>query len=138
MLNSSDFDIYESSRRLRDLRKKTKTSLDTLASAIGVSKQVLINYELACRYQDCPENLQPSKTDAIAGMGISTLYKIAQYFHVSADYLLGTNNTSDPDETLRFALFGGDAEYISDEAFEDVKRFAQIVAEKEKAKRNGK
>ena len=64
--------------------------------------------------------------------------KIAEFFNVSADYLLGTNTTSDPDETLRFALFGGDAEYISDEAFEDVKRFAQIVAEKEKAKRNGK
>ena len=101
MLNSSDFDIYESSRRLRDLRKKTKTSLDTLASAIGVSKQVLINYELACRYQDCPENLQPSKTDAIAGMGISTLYKIAQYFHVSADYLLGFTKYPTQNTTLR-------------------------------------
>ncbi len=64
--------------------------------------------------------------------------EIAEFLDVSADYLLGTNNTSDPEDALRFALFGGDAEYISDEAFEDVKRFAQIVAEKEKAKRNGK
>ena len=64
--------------------------------------------------------------------------KIAEFFNVSADYLLGTDGTTDPEQALRFALFGGDAEYISDEAFEDVKRFAQIVAEKEKAKRNGK
>lgn len=39
------------------------------------------------------------------------------------------------EDDIKFALFGGDAETISDEAFEDVKRFAQIVAEKERRKR---
>ena len=101
MLNSTDFDIYECSRRLRDLRTKTKTSFSTLADAIGVSSQVLKNYELACRYQDCPENLQPAKTEAIAGMSIDKLYKIARYYNVSADYILGFTDYPTIDMTVR-------------------------------------
>jgi transcriptional regulator with XRE-family HTH domain len=101
MLNSKDFDIFESSQRLRDLRTERKISFDTLAEAIGVSPQVLKNYELACRYRDCPPNLQPNKMEAIAGMSISTLYKIAQYFNVSTDYLLGFTKYPTPNATLR-------------------------------------
>ena len=101
MLNSKDFDIFESSQRLRDLRTERKISFDTLAEAIGVSTQVLKNYELACRYRDCPPNLQPNKMEAIAGMSISTLYKIAQYFNVSTDYLLGFTKYPTPNATLR-------------------------------------
>ncbi len=80
--------------------------------------------------------------------GRNTSYKkyihaIANYLGVSVEYLRGeTDNkyptdssVSSPDELIKFALFGGDAETISDEAFEDVKRFAQIVAEKERRKR---
>ena len=63
------------------------------------------------------------------------LIKIADYFNVSVDYLLGNDVETDSDNLIKFALFGGDAEHISDEAFEDVKRFAQIVAEKERRKR---
>ena len=70
------------------------------------------------------------------------LVKIAEYFGVSVDYLLGNTDIQTPDRSqltdadIKFALFGGDAEYKSDEAFEDVRRFAQIIAEKEKAKGN--
>lgn len=63
------------------------------------------------------------------------LIKIADYFKVTVDYLLGNEVETNPDDLIKFALFGGDAEHISDEAFEDVKRFAQIVAEKERRKR---
>ena len=71
--------------------------------------------------------------------------KIANYLNVSVEYLMGETDYDDkrladssatnPDDIIKFALFGGDAEHISDEAFEDVKRFAQIVAEKERRKR---
>ena len=70
------------------------------------------------------------------------LKKIAEYFNVSVDYLVGATDLQAADRSqltdadIKFALFGGDAEYISDEAFEDVRRFAQIIAEKEKAKNN--
>lgn len=87
-----------------------------------------------------------------------TIQKIADYFHVSADYLLGNVNepfmhidnertaweVNDPgdcstfhrtvtDADLKFALFGGDGE-ITDAMFEEVKRFAAFVKQREQEK----
>lgn len=64
-----------------------------------------------------------------------TLQKIAEYFEVTIDYLLG--NEKEPatleggelEDTLKFALFGGEA---SDAQFEEVKRFAQFIKERDK------
>lgn len=67
----------------------------------------------------------------------ATLSKIAAYFGVSVDYLLGNEEKEKPtavkavsDEELKFALFG-DAT-VSDEDFEDVKRFAEFIKNKKK------
>ena len=73
-----------------------------------------------------------------------TLDKIAAYFGVSADYLLGKENKNAPtvsgeravsDDDIKFALFGGDRE-VTDEMYERVKKFAAFIkleeAEKEK------
>ena len=66
----------------------------------------------------------------------ATLTKIAEYFAVSTDYLLG--NTKAPthdskyaisDEEIKFALFGGGDE-ITDEMYEEVKRFAAYVKQR--------
>ena len=68
------------------------------------------------------------------------LLKIADYFGVSVDYLLGSTDLQAADRSelttadIKFALFGGDSEFISDEALEDVIHFAQIIAEKERQK----
>lgn len=90
-------DIFESSRRLRDLRTSSKISHEKLATDIGVSKQLLKNYEQAFLNSGIPTGAKSDKTEAIAGMSISTLYKLAKYFNVSADYLLGisSNPTTD-------------------------------------------
>lgn len=63
--------------------------------------------------------------------------KVAAYFGVSVDYLLETKKKKSPqpikavsDEELKFALFG-DAT-VSDEDFEDVKRFAEFIKNKKK------
>ena len=90
-------DIYESSKRLRDLRTSRKISHEKLATDIGVSKQLLKNYEQAFLNSGIPTGAKSDKTEAIAGMSISTLYKLAKYFNVSADYLLGIspNPTTD-------------------------------------------
>lgn len=65
------------------------------------------------------------------------LTKISAYFGVSVDYLLGNEEKEKPtaekavsDEELKFALFG-DAT-VSDEDFEDVKRFAEFIKNKKK------
>lgn len=63
--------------------------------------------------------------------------KVAAYFGVSVDYLLGNEEKEKPtavkavsDEELKLALFG-DAT-VSDEDFEDVKRFAEFIKNKKK------
>lgn len=56
--------------------------------------------------------------------------KIADYFGVTVDYLLGnaeSNTISDDD--LKFALFGGDGE-VTDEMLAEVRRFAQFLKER--------
>ncbi|MBQ8574793.1 MAG: helix-turn-helix transcriptional regulator [Clostridia bacterium] len=61
-----------------------------------------------------------------------TLAKIASYFGVSTDYLLnGTDNTTKiiTDDDIKFALFGG--MNVSDKVYEDIKKMAIIMAEKE-------
>lgn len=64
-----------------------------------------------------------------------TLAKIAKYFDVSVDYLLGKTDEPNPvrttitDDDLRFALFNG--RKVSDKVFEDVKKLAVLMAEKE-------
>ena len=69
-----------------------------------------------------------------------TLIKIANYFNVSVDYLLGNekqkNPATDSDEMLMFALYGGDNADITPGMLEDVRNFAQHIREKNKGKNN--
>lgn len=72
------------------------------------------------------------------GLNSETAAKLAEYFGVSVNYLLGreaaeivqegsTKTVSDRD--IKFALFKGN-EGISDEAYEEVKAFAEFVRQK--------
>lgn len=73
----------------------------------------------------------------------ATLTKIADYFGVSTDYLLGKEIEKAPttsgersvsDDDIKFALFGGDGE-ITDAMYEEVKRFAAFVKQREADKK---
>lgn len=68
----------------------------------------------------------------------TTAGKLADYFGVTTDYLLGKSDQWDEkkvsDEDIKFALFGGDGE-ITDEMYEEVKRFAAFVKLREADKK---
>lgn len=65
----------------------------------------------------------------------ATLLKIADYFGVTVDYLLGKEDEKKPaeeaagEEEVKVALFGG-AEEVTDEMWEEVKNFAEYVKQK--------
>ena len=117
-----------------DTREIFKSNLNHYIDLSGKSKKV-ISEEMNIPYTTLVDWANGNKFPRADG-----IERLANYFKILKSNLLEEQNTtaSNFENALRFALFGGDAEYISDEAFEDVKRFAQIVAEKEKAKRNGK
>lgn len=68
------------------------------------------------------------------GISAVTAQKIAGFFGVSVARLLGQEETVADDSAIKFALFGGDGE-ITDEMYEEVKRFAQMVKLREESKR---
>ena len=69
-----------------------------------------------------------------------TLDRIAAYFGVTTDFLLGKEKApadngkrSVSDDDIKFALFGGDGE-ITDAMYEEVKKFAAFVKQREAEK----
>jgi len=72
----------------------------------------------------------------------TTAAKLADYFGVTTDYLLGQSGESAPfrgnrpvsDEEIKFALFGGDGE-ITDAMYDEVKQFAAFVKQREAGKK---
>ena len=83
------------------------------------------------------------KTGRKNGLHAYTLSKIADYFNVSVDYLIGKSNQKEnapatsrsvSDDDIMFALFNG-SDGITDEMYEEVKRFAQFIKERESGKR---
>ena len=69
----------------------------------------------------------------------TTAAKLAEYFGVTTDYLLGQSEQRTPktrevsDDDIKFALFGGDGK-ITDAMYEEVKRFAAFIKEREAQK----
>ena len=72
----------------------------------------------------------------------TTAAKLADYFGVTTDYLLGksaqltseTVSRSVSDEDIKFALFGGDGE-ITDAMYDEVKQFAAFIKQREAEKK---
>ena len=110
-------------------------------------------YSALCKKHDETPNSVAKKIGASSGSVTAwkkgtdprnaTLAKIADYFGVSTDYLLGKESEKAPaesgkrtvsDEEIKFALFGGDGE-ITDAMYEEVKNFAAFVKAREEAKR---
>lgn len=105
--------------RLKALCKKRGISVSGLALELGISKSTfswIKNY--------------PQRK-----ISTGTAQKIADYFDISVDYLLtGETKEKTPavtEEDLKVALFNGD-EDVTDEMWQEVKSFAEMVAIKYK------
>ena len=101
--------------KLLALRKEKGFTQKDVADRLGISRQAYANYETGNREPD-----------------ITTLIKIAQLFEVSVDELVENGHVSKTDEDdLKIALFGGDEE-VTDEMWDEVKKFAEFVKAKYK------
>ncbi|MBE6733380.1 MAG: hypothetical protein E7561_05220 [Ruminococcaceae bacterium] len=70
------------------------------------------------------------------------LNRIADYFDVSVDYLLGNEPKENPaansDEALRFALYGSDSQDITKEMLDEIREIAAIKREMNRRKNGTK
>jgi transcriptional regulator with XRE-family HTH domain len=81
--------------------------------------------------RSCLSELSKGRTESLSATNTG---KIAKYFGVSVGYITD-GETDTRDEDLKFALFNG-AEGITDEMFEEVKQFAEMVKLREQAKKS--
>lgn len=92
-------------------------------------KEKGINITLMCR--DCGiqrASLTDYKMGRKKSLSAETLSKIAAYFSVTVDYLYGGTPVVD-EHAIKVALFGGDGE-VTDDMWNEVKRYAQYIKEK--------
>lgn len=113
------FDIFY------DLCKKKGISCKKAAEDIGLSNSITTKWK---------------KTGATPGG--DTLNRIANYFGVSTDYLLGKESKKAPtaagersvsDDDIMFALWG-DTDDVDKDDLDDVKRYAAFVRERKQKK----
>lgn len=90
-----NFDVYKASQRFIEIRTNAGKTQEQLAEELGVNSQTIKNYEKAGS-PNAQSTSSNSRVNAIAGMKIETLYKMAKLFNVSADYLLGLTNDPFP------------------------------------------
>ena len=84
-----------------------------------------------CKRCDIPRaSLSDYKMGRIKSLSALTLSKISEYFSVSVEYLLSGETVVADDESLKVALFGGDV-IVTDEMWNEVKRYAQYIKDRE-------
>lgn len=112
-----EFDPKKASTRFIEVRTNNHLTQGELAEKLGVAEQTVKNYEKAGspNVRDAQNN---ARQNAIAGMKIETLFKMAKLFNVSADYLLGISHIpcTNPDMQSAIQYTG-----LSKEAIEMIK-----------------
>ncbi len=89
-----------------------------------------INITLMCKECEISRgSLSDFKTGRKRSLSTGTLSKIAEYFGVSVDYLYGGEAPIPDEESLKVALFGGGGE-VTDEMWDEVKRYARYLKER--------
>lgn len=110
------------SQRLRQLRIEKNLTQDEFAKDLGYTRTAISAWEIGRN--------EPSNDDTV---------KIANYFHVTTDYLLGNTDVKDPgnsiDDILNESMIGiskEDFEKLSDEDKQELRNFAIYVRDRNK------
>ena len=110
--------------RIRDARKTAQFTQCQLAERLGVSNTSISNWEKGL-----------SRPDA------DMIQKLCAYLSLQPNYFYGTESApadtgkrTVSDDDIKFALFGGDGE-ITDAMYDEVKRFAAFLKEREAGKK---
>ncbi len=99
--------------RLRFLRSEKGESLEKIAKYLNVTVQTISNYETEKR-----------------DMTPNTILKLAEYFNVSTDYLLGKSDIRNPEElkNIPFANQGGlDTDGLGEEELKELQRQIDFI-----------
>jgi len=118
-------------KKISKLRKNKKLSQYELADCLGFSRGKLANYEQGTREPD-----------------YETLKKIADFFGVSTDHLLGRENTKETKKAIdheeektfndpNLGLWFKDIQDASPEKQDELKQFWEFIKEKEKNRKPG-
>lgn len=108
--------------RLKKLRLETGLNMKQTAEKLGIPYTTYVGYEKNER--------EPNS---------EILDLIANYFNCTIDYLLGRTTKKEhkpeiSDDDIKFALWGG-AEGITDEMYEEVRQYAEMVKMREERKK---
>lgn len=119
MVDVYDFKCREASRRIIELRTQAGMTQEQLAEKLGVSSQTIKNYEKAGS-GNVRGTESDTRSNAIAGMKIETLFVMAKLFNVSADYILCISDAESQDPNMKNAVeFTG----LSQDAIAEIVRF---------------
>jgi transcriptional regulator with XRE-family HTH domain len=104
--------------RLRNLRNEKDLTQQDLADFLGITRPAYTAYESGRRQ---PDN--------------ETLSKLADFFGVSVDYLLGRTNIRTPIETI---AAHHDGEEWTEEELEDIEKFKEFIRMRREQEQNKK
>ena len=106
--------------------------MDTVYGRIEtLCKRDSVTVTQLCRDNAIPRaTLSDFKVGRSKTLSASVLSKIAAYFSVSVEYLLEGENAKVSENELKVALFGG-SENVTDAMWEEVKRYAKYIKERE-------
>ncbi len=113
--------LYE---RIEGLCKENGINITKMCTQAGISRASLTDLKVG-----------RSKT-----LNNFTMVKIAEFFNVTTDYLSGLTDVKIKtvnDDDIKFAVFNS-TDGITDEMFEEVKQFAEMVKLREDAKKGKK
>ena len=99
--------------RIKQLRQEKGLKQEELAGEFGIAQQTISNYEKGIREPD-----------------ITTLKKLADFFDVSLDFLLGKTDIRTPIETLALSRSDGYEDGLPDEAIREIKTFKEFIRHK--------